>query len=82
MSLGVILAFSFAVRGTVVDDPDELDTAEIALEDEPDKLGQDRALVLGLRGMVALWVEDEYREHTRSRVPQAEEMVTRSKREE
>ena len=74
MSLGVIFAFSFAVRGTVVDDPDELDTAEIALEDEPDKLGKGRTLVLGLKGMIALWVEDEYREHTRSRVPQADEL--------
>ena len=66
----------------MVDDPDELDTAEIALEDEPDKLGKGRALVLGLKGMIALWVEDGYLEHVGSRVPQADEMVTRSKREE
>ena len=64
MSLGV----SFVVRGTVVDDPDEVDTAEIALEGESDKLGKGRALVLGLKGMIALWVEDECREHTGSRV--------------
>ena len=68
MSLGMIFAFSFVVRGTVVDDPDELNTTEIALGDEPDELGKGRALVLGLKGMIALWVEDGYREHVGSRV--------------
>ena len=77
MSLGAIFAFSFVVRGTVVDDPDELDTTEIALEDEPDKLGKGRALALQLKGMIALWVEDGYREHDGSRVSTGGRIVVR-----
>ena len=33
--------------GAVVDEPEELDATEIALEDEPD---EDEVLVLGLKG--------------------------------
>ena len=47
--LGVILASSSAVRGTIFDDPDELQTAEVALGNEPDELDGGRALVLGLK---------------------------------
>ena len=36
--------------GAGFDDPDELDAIEIALEDEPDELDEDSALVLGLKG--------------------------------
>jgi hypothetical protein len=36
--------------GTAVDDPDESDAMEIALEDEPDELDEDSALALGLKG--------------------------------
>jgi len=33
-----------------VDDPDEFDAMEIALEDEPDEFDEDSALVFGLKG--------------------------------
>jgi len=36
--------------GTAVDDPDEFDVMEIALEDEPDELAEDSVLVFGLKG--------------------------------
>jgi hypothetical protein len=36
--------------GGVVDEPDELDAMEIALEDEPDESDEDNALVFGLKG--------------------------------
>ena len=36
--------------GTAVDEPDELDAMEIALEDEPDELDEDSPLAFGLKG--------------------------------
>jgi hypothetical protein len=36
--------------GPAVDEPDELDAMEIALEDEPDEFDEDSALVFGLKG--------------------------------
>jgi len=36
--------------GTAVDEPDELDAMEIALEDEPDEPDEDNALEWGLKG--------------------------------
>ena len=36
--------------GAALDDPDEFDAIEIALEDEPDEPDEDSALVLGLKG--------------------------------
>ena len=43
----MICAPSFVMGGAAVDDPNELDAIEIALEDEPDK---DCTLVFGLKG--------------------------------
>lgn len=48
--LKMIFASSFVMAGTAVDDPDELDATEMALEDEPDELDDDMALVFGLKG--------------------------------
>ena len=36
--------------GTAAEEPDEFDVIEIALEDAPDELSEDSALVLGLKG--------------------------------
>ena len=46
----MIFTSSFVMGGAAVDDPDELDAIEIALEDEPDELDEDSALVFGLKG--------------------------------
>ena len=46
----MIFASFFVMGGATFDDPDELDAIEIALEDEPDELDEDSALVLGLKG--------------------------------
>ena len=46
----MIFTSSFVIGGTAVEEPDEFDAIEIALEDEPDELDEDRALVLGLKG--------------------------------
>ena len=48
--LNMIFASFFVMGGATFDDPDELDAIEIALEDEPDELDEDSALVLGLKG--------------------------------
>lgn len=40
--------------GAAVDDRDELDAIEIALEDEPDEPDEDTTLVFGLKGMIDL----------------------------
>lgn len=46
----MIFASSFVMGGAAVDDPDELDAIEIALEDEPDEPDEESALVFGLKG--------------------------------
>ena len=48
--LKMIFASSFVMGGAEVDDPDELDAIEIALEDEPDEPDEDSTLVFGLKG--------------------------------
>ena len=50
MLLKMIFASSFVMGGTTVNDPDELDAIEIALDDEPDELDEDSTLV----GMIVL----------------------------
>jgi len=46
----MIFASSFVMAGTAVDDPDEFDAMEMALDDEPDEPDEDNALVFGLKG--------------------------------
>jgi len=46
----MIFASSFVMGGGAVDDPDELDAIEIALEDEPDEPDEDSTLLFGLKG--------------------------------
>lgn len=46
----MIFTSSFVIGGTAVDEPDELDAMEIALEDELDELDEDSVLPLGLKG--------------------------------
>lgn len=41
---------SLVMGGTAVDEPDELDAMEIALEDELDELDEDSELLVGLKG--------------------------------
>ena len=48
--LKMIFTSSFVMGGTAVDDPDELDAMEIALEDEPDEPDEESALLFGLKG--------------------------------
>ena len=43
----MIFTSSFVIGGTAVEEADEFDAIEIALEDEPDELDEDRALVFG-----------------------------------
>ena len=46
----MIFASFLVMGGAALDDPDEFDAIEIALEDEPDEPDEDSALVLGLKG--------------------------------
>lgn len=48
--LKMIFTSSFVMGGTAVDEPDELDAMEIALEDELDELDEDSELPFGLKG--------------------------------
>lgn len=47
--LKMIFTSFLVIGGTAVDEPDELDAIEIALEDEPDELDEDSVLALGLK---------------------------------
>ena len=46
----MIFTSSLVIAGTAVDEPDELDAMDIALEDELDELDEDSELLLGLKG--------------------------------
>ena len=50
MLLKMIFASSFVMGGATVDDLDELDAIEIALDDKPDELDEDSTLVFRSKG--------------------------------
>ena len=46
----MIFTSSFVMGGPAVDEPEELDAMEMALEEEPDELDEDSPPVFGLKG--------------------------------
>ena len=50
MLLKMIFTSSFVMGGATVDNLDELDAIEIAVDDKPDELDEDSAVVFRLKG--------------------------------